>query len=63
MVETLEEKINFLNLDKVKRIDTFTSQEAKSLPFEDNSFDLVVVIAVFEHLPFYDRHLFVDGIL
>lgn len=60
MVETLEEKKIFLNLDKVKRVDAFTSQEAKTLPYEDNCFDLVVVVAVVEHLPFYDRHLFVD---
>ena len=60
MVKICSEKVEFLNLTKVKDVKHLTSSEAKNLPYERESFDLVLVVAVVEHLPFVDRHLYVD---
>ena len=60
MTEILKEKKKFLDLYKIKRIDNFSSQESKELPYENESFDIVLVFAVVEHLPFENRNLYVD---
>ena len=60
MTQILREKKKFLGLDKIKSIDNFNSQECQKLPYENESFDLVLVFAVVEHLPYENRHLYVD---
>lgn len=49
-----------LCLHKVKRIDHFTIQATEQLPYEDKSFDLVIVMAIVEHLPYENRYVYVD---
>ncbi len=53
-------KKNELNLHKVKSITHLTNQTALSLPYESNNFDLVVVVAIVEHLPYENRYIYVD---
>jgi ubiquinone/menaquinone biosynthesis C-methylase UbiE len=53
-------KIDELNLHKVKSIRHLTNQTTQSLPYESNFFDLVVVQAVVEHLPYENRYIYVD---
>lgn len=60
-VEITHIKKDELNLNKVKRIDHFSIQDTLSLPYEDNFFDLIVVLAVVEHLPYENRHVYVDN--
>lgn len=60
-VEITHIKKDELNLNKVKRIDHFSIQDTLSLPYEDNIFDLIVVLAIVEHLPYENRHVYVDN--
>jgi ubiquinone/menaquinone biosynthesis C-methylase UbiE len=60
MVEVAKLKQQELHLSKVKRIDHFPVRATQSLPYESNFFDLVIAAAVVEHLPYEDRHRYVD---
>jgi len=60
-VEITNIKKEELNLHKVKRIDHLSIQDTLSLPYENNFFDLIVVLAIVEHLPFENRHVYVDN--
>lgn len=60
-VEITHIKKEELNLHKVKRIDHLSIQDTLSLPYENNFFDLIVVLAIVEHLPFENRHIYVDN--
>ena len=59
-VEITRLKIEELGLGKVKRSDCFSTSETRDLPYEDNFFDLIIVSATLEHLPYEDRYLYVD---
>jgi 2-polyprenyl-3-methyl-5-hydroxy-6-metoxy-1,4-benzoquinol methylase len=60
MVEIACLKQQELNLSKVKRIDHFTVHASQSLPYDHDFFDVVIVAAIVEHLPFESRHVYVD---
>jgi 2-polyprenyl-3-methyl-5-hydroxy-6-metoxy-1,4-benzoquinol methylase len=60
MVDVARLKQQELSLSKVKRIDHLSIYETRSLPYENDFFDVVIVAAIVEHLPFEARHLYVD---
>jgi ubiquinone/menaquinone biosynthesis C-methylase UbiE len=60
MVDVARLKQQELNLSKVKRIDHFSVYDTRSLPYESDFFDVVIVAAIVEHLPYETRHLYVD---
>ena len=60
MVEVTKTKVEELGLKKVKRVDCFPSEETLKLPYLNDYFDLIILSAVMEHLPFENRHLQVD---
>jgi len=60
MVDVARLKQQELNLCKVKRVDHYTVQQTRSLPYENDFFDVVIAAAVVEHLPFESRHMYVD---
>lgn len=60
MVDVARLKWQELNLSKVKRIDHFSVYDTRSLPYENDFFDVVIVAAIVEHLPFEARHIYVD---
>lgn len=49
-----------LDLQKVKSIIHFSNRSSINLPYESDFFDLVIVVAIVEHLPYENRYLFVD---
>jgi len=49
-----------LNLQKVKSIKHLTNQTTLNLPYESDFFDLVIVLAIVEHLPYENRYIYVD---
>jgi len=59
-VDVTELKVTELNLDKVQDVRHLSVKESQSLPYEDNCFDVIIVLAVVEHLPYENRHLYVD---
>ena len=59
-VDIVRLKRDEMRLDKIKRIDHFTGDQARRLPYPDDFFDVVLVPAIVEHLPFENRHEFVD---
>jgi 2-polyprenyl-3-methyl-5-hydroxy-6-metoxy-1,4-benzoquinol methylase len=59
-VDIVRLKQQELGLHKVKRIDHFPIRSTRALPYESEYFDLVIVAAVVEHLPFESRHRYVD---
>lgn len=59
-VDVVRLKQHELGLRKVKCVDHFSIRSTQALPYEDDYFDLVIVAAVVEHLPFENRHLYVD---
>lgn len=60
MVDVARLKREELGLAKVKRIDHFTVRATRSLPYENGFFDVVIAAAIVEHLPYEDRHAYVD---
>jgi ubiquinone/menaquinone biosynthesis C-methylase UbiE len=60
MVDVARLKREELGLAKVKRIDHFTVRATRSLPYENDFFDVVIAAAIVEHLPYEDRHAYVD---
>jgi ubiquinone/menaquinone biosynthesis C-methylase UbiE len=60
MVDVARLKRDELSLAKVKRIDHFTVRTTQSLPYENDVFDVVIAAAIVEHLPYEDRHRYVD---
>lgn len=60
-VEITALKKEELNLHKVKGIDHFSIQDTLALPYENNFFDLIIALAIVEHLPFENRHIFIDN--
>jgi len=59
-VEITRLKKDELVLSKVKSIDHLTNRATQNLPYNDNFFDLIIVMAVVEHLPYENRHVYVD---
>lgn len=59
-VDVVRLKQQELSLRKVKRVDHFSIRSTQALPYESGYFDLVIVAAVVEHLPFEGRYLYVD---
>jgi 2-polyprenyl-3-methyl-5-hydroxy-6-metoxy-1,4-benzoquinol methylase len=59
-IEIAKLKQKELNLNKVSQVDHLTSDQTLSLPYEKNSFDLIIVLAVVEHLPYEGRYKYVD---
>jgi 2-polyprenyl-3-methyl-5-hydroxy-6-metoxy-1,4-benzoquinol methylase len=53
-------KIDELNLQKVVSIKHLTNQSSLSLPYKTNWFDIVIVLAVVEHLPYENRFNYID---
>lgn len=60
-VEITKLKKEELNLHKVKKIDCFLNDESRNLPYKDNFFDIIIAMAVVEHLPFENRYLYIDN--
>jgi ubiquinone/menaquinone biosynthesis C-methylase UbiE len=60
LTEVTRIKVDELGLKKVKRVDCFSNQETKNLPYENNYFDLIILSGVLEHLPFENRYMYVD---
>ena len=58
--EIVRAKVDELGLDKVERVLHLADAETCPLPFDDEAFDLVLVIGVIEHLPWRERHRYVD---
>ena len=59
-VEITKLKVKELNLDKVIKVLKLSNKTSLNLPYKDNYFDLVIVLAVVEHLPYENRHMYVD---
>ena len=59
-VEITRAKVQELGLTKVRQVLHLTEAETTRLPFAAGSFDLVLAIAVIEHLPSRDRRRFTD---
>ncbi len=53
-------KTKELHLSKVKQVDQYSIRQTQALPYDSDFFDLVIVMAVVEHLPFENRHLYID---
>jgi 2-polyprenyl-3-methyl-5-hydroxy-6-metoxy-1,4-benzoquinol methylase len=51
-----------LGLSKLVRLDHFTSEQTRSLPYPEDHFDLVIVLAVVEHMPFEERNRHIDAL-
>ncbi len=60
MVEVARLKQQELQLSKVRRIDHFPVRATQSLPYEKDFFDVVIVAAIVEHLPYEGRYMYVD---
>ena len=60
LIEVSNLKAKELRLNKVKNIDCLTTAQTESLPYEDNYFELILVVGVVEHLPFEARYRYVD---
>lgn len=59
-VEVTKIKVVELGLNKVKKVDCFTTAETTRLSYQDGFFDLVILSGVLEHLPFENRFIYVD---
>ena len=44
----------------MERVDHFSSEQTLNLPYQEGYFDLVIVLATVEHLPFEGRYKYVD---
>jgi SAM-dependent methyltransferase len=53
-------KVDGLGLHKVRQVLHLTDEQTTRLPFDDGTFDLVLAIAIIEHLPSRERHRYVD---
>ena len=53
-------KVDELGLGRVERVLHLTDDQTRPLPFPEAAFDLVLVVGVIEHLPWRDRHRYVD---
>ncbi len=60
MVQITRMNCEDLHLDKVRRVDLLTTAQTQDLPYQDGYFDVIIVLAVVEHLPVHDRYRFVD---
>ena len=60
-VEITRIKKEELRLEKVVSVDCFSNEQTRSLPYPDGFFDIIIVLAVVEHLPFENRYLYVDS--
>jgi len=56
-VEITKLKVKELNLDKVIKVQKLSNKTSLNLPYKDNYFDLVIVLAVVEHLPYENRYI------
>jgi 2-polyprenyl-3-methyl-5-hydroxy-6-metoxy-1,4-benzoquinol methylase len=61
MVEITRIKQAELGLAKVKSVDELSTAQTLELPYDTGYFDLIIVLAVVEHLPFESRHAYVDA--
>jgi SAM-dependent methyltransferase len=59
-VEITRAKVEDLGLAKVRQVLQLTDEETTRLPFPDGLFDLVLAVAVIEHLPSRNRRRFTD---
>jgi SAM-dependent methyltransferase len=59
-VEITRTKVEDLGLAKVRQVLQLTDEETTRLPFADGAFDLVLAVAVIEHLPSRGRRRFTD---
>ena len=59
-VEITRTKVRELPLGKVRQVLHLTDEETTRLPFADGAFDLVLALAIVEHLPARDRRRYVD---
>jgi SAM-dependent methyltransferase len=59
-VEITRAKVEELGLSKVRQVLHLTDEQTTRLPFPDASFDLVLAVAVIEHLPSRDRRRYTD---
>lgn len=60
LVEITHLKAKEIPLLKVAAVSHFSNKESFELPYDDDTFDLVIVLAVVEHLPVEGRHAYVD---
>jgi len=60
LVEIAKINSEKMNLKKIKSLQCLSSKETLNLPYEDDFFDLIIVSAVLEHLPFENRYMYVD---
>jgi len=60
-VDIARQKISELGLKKVVRCDHFTNLQSADLPYPNDHFDVVIALAVAEHLPMVDRYRYIDG--
>ena len=59
-VDMTRAKVEELGLGKVRQVLHLTDEETTRLPFSDAGFDLVLAVGLIEHLPFRNRHHYVN---